>query len=304
MRVSKALAAARRDLDPTAEAGLAAYLEFQRALFDMHEGARDQITATLELVDRPALKARLSQGLPLLSFAQLPIEAEWFAGLGVAMAQVLMRYYPDLEGQRLPITATDWIALAERRFAQNQAIPEPGHAEPSDQIHSPELVAGSDQGLVEEASVSSRLAQTAGDLALRPYLVWAGEQVLSHVDQEAWKRAYCPVCGGTPDFALLDEDTGARHLACSRCNSQWRYQRVGCPFCETPDYNQIVYYPSDDELYRLYVCKACRRYLKTLDLRKTSASSAGPAGGRPVLLEIERINTVTLDILALQEGYR
>jgi FdhE protein len=263
--VSKALTeAAERDPD------LAEYYEFQRALFDVHEQARNQIAARLELADPAALKERLSQGLPLLAFAQLPVRAEPFARLGVALAQALMSYYPDLDGQALPATATEWMALAEQRFQENQA------------------------GQTGE-STPPALDEMATDLALRPYLEWAAEQVWPHVDAEAWKRAYCPACGGAPDFALLEEETGARHLVCSRCNSQWRYQRLGCPFCDTQDYRQIVYYPSDDEVYRLYVCHACKRYLKTMDLRR--------AGGRPVLVQAERITTVTLDAAARQEGH-
>jgi len=135
----------------------------------------------------------------------------------------------------------------------------------------------------------------AVDMALKPYLAWTAEQVLPHLNQEHWKRGYCPVCGGSPDLAFLDEEIGARRLACSRCNSQWRYARIGCPFCGADDPDQIAYYPSDDEVYRLYVCQACRRYLKTKDLRR--------AGG-PVWVEVERITTVAMDVAARQEGYR
>jgi len=264
--VSEALVqAAARDPE------MASFYEFQGGLFELHEKARQDITATLEMIDREALQGRLFHGLPLLAFAQLPIEAEYFAGLGTAMAQALLRYYPDLDGQPLPTTPVEWFALAERRFAENRA----------------------DQA---DESPTLRLAETATDLALRPYLAWAAERIMPHLDQEAWKREYCPVCGGAPDFALLEEESGARRLVCSRCNSQWRYRRLGCPFCDTQDFSQIVYYPSEDEVHRLYVCRACQRYLKTLDLRKT--------GERPVLVDVERITTVALDAAARQEGYR
>ncbi len=282
--VSEALTqAAARDPE------LASFYEFQGRLCELQEKAKQGISATLEMVDREALQSRLLHGLPLLAFAQLPLEAEYFAGLGTAIAQALMSYYPgpsdrapraeprdeasgrSLEGQTLPATSVEWVALAERRFAENRA----GQAD-----ESPTL----------------RLAETAADLALRPYLAWAAEQIMPHLDQEAWKREYCPVCGGAPDFALLEEESGARRLVCSRCNSQWRYRRIGCPFCDTQDFSQIVYYPSEDEVYRLYVCRTCQRYLKTLDLRKT--------GARPVLVDVERITTVALDAAAREEGYR
>jgi len=115
------------------------------------------------------------------------------------------------------------------------------------------------------------------------------------VDQQRWRRGYCPVCGGAPDFATLEAEAGARHLLCSRCNSQWLYHRLGCPFCETTDHTKLVYYPSEDGVYRLYACQECQRYLKTIDLRQV---------GRTALLPVERLTTVAMDAAARQEGYR
>jgi FdhE protein len=102
------------------------------------------------------------------------------------------------------------------------------------------------------------------------------------------------VCGGAPDLAALEAETGARHLLCSRCNSKWLYPRVKCPFCGTTDHAKLAYYPSEDGVYRLYVCRGCRRYLKTVDLREVQ---------REVLLPVERITTVAMDAAARNEGY-
>jgi FdhE protein len=98
-----------------------------------------------------------------------------------------------------------------------------------------------------------------------------------------------------PGFAFLGEGEGTRYLLCSRCSSQWPYRRVGCPFCGTRDHTKLSYYLSEDEVYRLYVCKACRRYLKVLDLRQA---------GRQVLFPVERIRTAGMDLAARQAGYR
>jgi formate dehydrogenase maturation protein FdhE len=263
--ISEALAqAATHDPD------LADYYEFQRALFEMHEQARGEIAATLKLADLAALQARTQQGQPLLAFAQLPIKPQRFAKLALAIAQVLTSYYTDLAGQSLPSDAAGWVALAKRRFAQ----------QPAEQ---------------SEKSPPVTLAEMSADQALKPYLTWAAEQILPHLDQGLWKQGNCPVCSGPPDLAFLEEEAGARRLVCSRCNSQWRYRRVGCPFCDSDDYGKIVYYPSEDKVYRLYVCNACRRYLKTVNLRYAT---------RRVLPEVERVVTVELDVAARQEGYR
>jgi FdhE protein len=264
--VSEALAeAARREPD------LAPYYEIHRTLLELQEEARGKIAATLEMADKEALQRRLLQGLALISFDQLPIEAEHFVKLAKAIAQVLTDYEVDVGDRTLPNDA-EWVSLARQRFEEGQAGREWG-------------------GESEEAT----LAQMSVDLALKPYLEWAAEQVLPYVDQQRWKRGYCPICGGAPDFAFLDEETGARHLLCSRCNSQWLYRRLECPFCGTTDHTKLFYYPSEDSVYRLYVCQECRRYLKTIDLRQA---------GRVVLLPVERVTTVAMDAAARQEGYR
>lgn len=251
---------------------LGTFYEFHRALVRVLGQAREQMAGTLEQVDGEALRARQLEGLPLLSFAQLPVQAEQLAEWVLAVAQVLSGYDPELAEQTLPDSPTECLALARQRFDEGQVSSKLG-----------------------ETQGKPTLAQTSVDLALKPYLEWAAEQVSSHVDQRRWRRGYCPVCGGAPDLATLDEESGARHLLCSRCDSQWDYRRLGCPFCNTTDHTKLAYYPSEDGVYRLYVCQECRHYLKTIDLRETA---------RAIVLPAERIITVAMDMAAQQRGYR
>ena len=267
---------AQRTLEALDEAGivderLSAYYAFQRTLVKELDKAKTGISATLELADEEALQARIAQGIPLIGFSQLPIEERAFAELVAKIVKLLLDYDPDLTAKALPETPSAYCALAKQRFEENQASTESNgdQAQPS-------------------------LAQMAVDMALRPYLEWVAERALRHVDQGSWKRDYCPICAGAPDFAALQTETGARHLLCSRCNSEWLYPRVKCPFCGTADHTKLFYFPSDDRVYRLYVCKACKRYLKTIDLREVQ---------REVLLPVERITTVAMDAAARSEGY-
>jgi FdhE protein len=251
---------------------LSTYYELHRTLFQTLAQAGAGISATLEMVDDLALKARLSQGLPLISFAQLPLEAERFAELVSALAGVLVEYSPELAEQPVPDSPAECLALAQQRFEEGKADKEQGE---------------------QDGGVT--LAQLAVDLALKPYLEWAAEQVRPHVNQDRWKQRYCPVCGGAADFGFLEEEAGARYLICSRCSSQWLYRRFGCPSCGTHDHTKQSYYLSDDEVYRLYVCQSCHRYLKVMDLRQVSRKALFPA---------ERVTTVAMDVAAQEEGYR
>jgi FdhE protein len=261
----------------TKDPELSTFYLFHNKLFEMLAQAKGDISATLEMADAEALEARLFQGLPLVSFSQLPVEADRFAGLVSTVAVLLMEYNPDLAEQRVPESSTGCLVLARHRFQEGLVI---------------EGEAGKEQ--TEDAGEGD-LSRMSVDLALKPYLEWAAERVLPQVDQERWKRRYCPVCGGAPDFACLDDESGARHLVCSRCSSRWIYRRLECPFCGTNDHTKLSYYLGEDEAYRLYVCNACRRYLKAIDLRKV---------GYQVLFPVERLKTVGMDVAAQQEGYR
>jgi len=130
---------------------------------------------------------------------------------------------------------------------------------------------------------------------LRPFLHARAEELTPFVDDGAWYRRYCPICGGEPDMAALEKGNGRRRLLCSRCDSEWTFRRLGCPFCGNEDPAQLAYYPTDDNIYRLNVCEQCRRYLKTIDLREA-------AGER--YLTAERILTVSMDVAAEEAGYR
>ncbi len=264
--VSEALAeAAQRKPD------LAPYYELHCRLLELQEKAKEEIAATIEMADQGALQMSVHQGLPLVSFAQLPIEAEQFAELALHIAQMLTEYDVEVGERTLPSDSVAWVSLAQQWFETGQTAEEPS-----------------------EESQEETLAFKSAGLALKPYLEWVAEQVLPQVDQEHWRRGYCPICGGAPDLSTLDEETGARRLLCSRCNSQWLYRRVGCPFCETSDHTKLAYYPSEDKVYRLYICQECRRYLKTIDLREAK---------REMLLPVERVTTVAMDAAAQQEGY-
>lgn len=270
---------ARQAMEALGKAGtqnpeLADFYDFHQTVFRLQHEAKAQIAATLEMLDQEVLRARVRQGLPQLSFAQLPLEAESFSRLATEIAQALVQYNPELATGTDSLEKVDWPSLAVRRFEQG-------------------MVNEGREKAPEEAEIS--LGETAVDLALQPYLEWAADQVMPHVDQDRWKRGYCPVCGGAPDFAVLVEETGARHLLCSRCRSQWLYKRLECPFCNNTDHTKLFYYPSEDKIYRLYVCQVCKHYLKAIDLRKAT---------RRVVLAAEPLLTIAMDLAAQEHGYK
>ena len=74
---------------------LADFYEFHQRVLRLQHKAKAQITATLEMLDQEVLRARVRQGLPQLSFAQLPLEAESFSRLATEIAQALGNTIPN-----------------------------------------------------------------------------------------------------------------------------------------------------------------------------------------------------------------
>jgi FdhE protein len=270
---------ARQVIEALAEARaqnpeLADFYEFHQKVFRLQHEAKVAIAATLEMLDQKVLQARMLQGSPQLSFVQLPLETEGFGRLAIEIGQALRHYDPELAAGTDDLEEVDWLSLAGRRFEQG-------------------MIDKGEGKVPEEAEIG--LAEKAVDLTLQPYLEWAAEQVMPHVNQDRWKRGHCPVCGGASDFAVLVEETGARHLLCSRCRSQWLYKRLECPFCNNTDHTKLFYYPSEDKVYRLYVCEVCKHYLKAIDLRKAT---------HRVVLAAEPLLTVAMDLAAQEQGYK
>lgn len=151
--------------------------------------------------------------------------------------------------------------------------------------------------LAKERGIDAELLAVIVAAVIRPFLENCAAALSDKVDQFAWGRRYCPVCGGKPDFAYLNEDDGSRWLVCSRCDSCWRFSRLGCPHCGNDKQDDLAYFANAERLpkYRVYVCERCRCYLKTVDFRH--------AGSR-ISFQLERLATCELDQQAVKQGYQ
>jgi len=77
---------------------------------------------------------------------------------------------------------------------------------------------------------------------------------------EGARGAMCPTCGAPPAMARLSEN--ARTLCCGLCSTEWRYARVGCPYCGSEEPASILE-PLEEPAFRIDVCRGCNAYLKT-----------------------------------------
>jgi hypothetical protein len=142
--------------------------------------------------------------------------------------------------------------------------------------------------------ISQSLIKELIHAAAKPFLTSYASVLIGSVEQERWRRGYCPICGGNADFSFLSRDNGSRWLVCSRCDTEWLFERLKCPYCNNTDQKTLAYYTGDEELYRLYVCDNCKHYLKAVDMRVAKPDT---------LIPLERLITLEIDIQARNYGY-
>jgi hypothetical protein len=219
--------------------------------------ARTSLPELPPLPTAEAAREVLAAGRPLIELVTLPLDSAPLLNLANEICDITARYRPEL---------TEGLAAIRRHMAGD--------------------------GPQGEGAVPSDLLIFVLNQAWRPLLrAWA-ERMAEVVSITDWWQPACPFCGGPPDLGALDTNTGTRYLLCSRCDAEWAFARLACPFCG--DTRHQAYFPGENEQYRLYVCDSCHRYLKVVDLRQT---------WRAVMLPIERVLTVGMDLAARQAGY-
>ena len=254
------------------------FLEFYQRLFRIQSKAERRIGRAKPGLKREVINERLERGQPLISFDELALDWSLLKDVFAEVTAVFADY-PDLFGElpkslREPkLRLSPLKKIAKAWFVGNKL---------------PAAIAVNDvnEYLLLEAIIHA---------TLNPFLVNYSQALLSLVNQERWRRNYCPICGGQPDFAFLDKERGARWLLCSRCDTKWLFQRLQCPYCSTQNQDALAYFTDDEEVYRLYVCEQCHKYIKAIDLRHTESE---------VLLPLERVMTLDMDRQGQEKGYK
>jgi len=259
------------------EGELPSFVQLYRQLLRLQSEARSQLTTPETNLSQDIVSNRLTQGAPLLSFDDLSLDWIQVKSLSRKIINSVAKASPDV--------STDVKNLG--KVLSKKAVLE-------------EVIRAWYKGsslvpIAARHSIDGDLLGLVVAAVVRPFLSAQSEVLLPKVDQELWRRRYCPICGGRPDFAYLDEERGARWLLCSRCDTEWLFQRLECPCCGCQDQNALSYFTDDEGLYRLYLCERCKRYLKAIDLRQAKSE---------VLTPLERLLTFEFDIKACEDGYR
>lgn len=259
------------------DGSLPQFIELYRQLLHLQTSVRSGITVPEPNLTEETILGQLRQGLPLLKFDDLSLGwnlvQEQFRRVIDTIAEYVVKEVGDVQGLRNLVSNIPLLQQVARDWYQGLPL----------------------SSIATEQCVSEEFLSATVQATLRPFLMAHSEALCGLVKQEWWRRRNCPVCGGKPDFAFLDKQLGGRWLLCSRCDAQWLFQRLECPYCGTQNKDDLFYLTDDHEIYRLYTCEKCHSYIKAVDLRKTDAE---------VLLPLERVLTLDLDRQAGEAGYR
>lgn len=264
--IIRAVEQARPDVDPETAALFNFYARLLRRL------AAKKATLDLDpatLFEAEGAVARMRAGQPQLDFERLNLRAETFGPWAREVRDLLAERDPGLALEAETLDDETAVDLAQRCF-------------------DPSTGSGQAGTTGEGPAVDAIIAN-----ALVPWLERAAEIILPRIPLKRWRQAYCPVCGGVPDFAAIERGGQRRILLCERCRAEWPVSVGFCVFCGEQDPERLGFYPSPDETYRLDVCDTCGHYLKAVN------RAAAPGA----LLAAERLLTPGLDILAAEEGY-
>ena len=123
----------------------------------------------------------------------------------------------------------------------------------------------------------------------------------------SWTYGWCPICGGSPSIAYLEEKIfdeknafvsgggGRKHLHCGSCGTEWHFRRGDCPACgrEENDALEILREAEGARGERVEWCRYCQGYLPVIDLRERSS--------RPDM-DAQALAMMHLDIVAAEKG--
>ena len=257
-------------------------LDIMAEILILREEYRKNMTSPIFSVDDKLIPGKMEGGLPLIDLAgqkyDLTRPKEYFYSL-IAIAE---KRIPSEANKFLDVIKDeqfDWETIIRASFGQAE-----------------------EEALVKDLKASDEhddqldLIDLFVEESLRPELEVIAEKYGATVEKSGWTEGYCPICGKEPKIGEIREsEDGRRYLFCHQCGHKWHFRRIKCPFCGNEEQHSLAYFAVEgEESHRVDVCNKCRRYIKIVELPKSSED---------VNMDVEDIATLHLDMLAYEEGY-
>jgi len=223
---------------------------------------------------------RFARGITLMNEGIFPLSTDSLEKVSDHMIPVLARAFPKIR----PVLRKLKMALKKNQLDLKQCMES--------------ILQGEDDVMRQTAlQLDTDLLTVKFILGqiLKPLMEKQAESLTSVIQNSAWKKGYCPVCGSLPVLSYLKGEEGQRWLICGLCSHEWRFMRTQCPCCENEDPKKSELCFVEDRAYeRAEMCHQCKRYLAGIDLRKYPYE---------FIPEVAVAGMMYLDILAQEKGY-
>ncbi len=236
------------------------------------------------------VRAKMEQGLPLLSGVDLDVDAGAVKRLLIALAAAVE---PPVGVVRL----FGWKGGSKSEAARIRKALETDVLGIADLL--PAVTRGDTAAVCTVAGrtgLDPELLTTLVQNALKPALRAWRRQLSPLANGAAWSRGMCFVCVAAATFGELRNNDQEKHLRCGSCGADWRFPRLKCTLCGNEDHEtqRYLYTEETKDRMRLEVCDKCKGYVKVI-------SSFTPTAEE--FLEVQDLATVHLDRIAEEKGY-
>ncbi|MHC4713000.1 MAG: formate dehydrogenase accessory protein FdhE [Planctomycetota bacterium] len=261
------------------ESRIRSVLDYYEVVLRAQSEVKSSFQCDTDGIDIETCQNRVSQGTPALEPGDITADWPLFDGLLERIGE-LSRRYSEAAG-----SAGSPPAISGRPVEWHERLLK-------GLLQKKDLLAET----ADEAGVSVEMLAFLACQALTPFLESYAESLKGHIDDTAWVRGNCPICGGEPLMGRFEKETGKRLLQCHLCRTDWAFKRMECPFCGNSDQEKMRFFSEEgDRVHRVEVCDVCKAYLKVVDLRETE---------RAVVLFVENLATIHLDLVAKREGFQ
>jgi FdhE protein len=276
-KLSKSLISAHMKGYAAEQPGLKPVMAFYRDIFGVQKKHSSLLPLYLPHISQDEILRRLDAGMPLLQGDALP-ELDVLRRIVVDIAAVIERKSP------VPPEGLDDFL---KRFGTDDTMAQQlisAYIERRDE----DLAAA-----VERTGLEPDVAIMLLHMSLAPFFWRKAAGIRAKVSLDQVISGDCPVCGARPVMGFLRTEDGLRVLECSLCGTRWGTPRMTCPFCRTQNPEQLRYHFAEgDEARRLYVCDACKGYIKITNLATTGE----------LVIPLEDLATAQLDAVAEEKG--
>jgi FdhE protein len=250
----------------------------------LREEYRKNMKDSIFNVEEKLIAQKMEGGLPLIDFTGKEYDLSRPKQYFNSLISIVEKRMPEEAQNIISIIKNkqyDWEKMIRASFDRND---EEGEAVNEG------LASGS------EARENLDLIDLFTEESLRPELENIAEKYDEIIAKSGWAEGYCPICGKEPKIGeIREEEEGKRYLFCHQCGFKWYFHRIKCPFCGNDEQHSLAYFAVEgEEHHRVDVCNKCRRYIKIIELPKSSEEPN---------LDVEDIATLHLDMIAYDEGY-